>query len=180
MIRRSRCLAFVACALALTACASTQPSQPVTITLLPGTPAPIATPGPTTTLGAATAEIELTITGGPAEGSYRAVVNGPSCSQPSPDAFVADYANSTAVDGFTALELNVRDAAAAIDDQTDDFALSLTVAGTTLRVDPKASEGDGEALLEIDQLANATLDLSATAADGSDIEISLLCDVEPL
>lgn len=162
----------------------------MTITFLPGSPpisasgipseAPIGTPQPTATLGQATAEIELTIDSGPAEGSYRAVVHGTSCIQPSSDQFVANYGDPTAADGFTALDLDVRDAATAIDSQTDDFALSVTVAGTTYALDPKASQGEGTVLLEIDPLANATLDLFATAPDGTEIELSLLCDVEAL
>lgn len=185
----------IATTLALTlvigACAAVRPTQsePVTITLLPGTPgptapstsgAPITTSEPIPTLGEATAEIELTILGGPAEGSYRAVVHGTSCIQPSSDEFVANYADNTAADGFTALDLNVRDAPAAIDDVTSDFLLGLTVAGTTYSVDPAAGQGDGEVLLEIDPFARATLDLSATAQDGTEFELSLLCDVEAL
>jgi hypothetical protein len=177
MTRLWRSLVAVAGALALAGCAAAQPSQPVTITLLPGSPQPPAHQ-PTATLGQATAEIELTITGGPAEGSYRAVVHGTSCIHSSSDQFVANYADPTAADGFTTLDLDLRDAATAIDSETDDFALSVTVAGTTVAVDPKSGEGEGIVLLEIDPLANATLDLFATAADGAEIELSLLCDVE--
>jgi hypothetical protein len=187
LFSRTTVFALLAGALLLSACAGLQPtSQPVTITLLPGSPPPIAsappitTIQPTTTPGAATAEIELTITGGPADGSYRAVVHGTSCIQPSADQFVANYADPVAVDGFTRLDIDVRDAAAAIDSETDDFALDLTVAGTSYSIDPSSGEGEGSALLEIDPLANATLDVFATAEDGVELELSLLCDVEPL
>ena len=181
-----RNLAAVAGAVALVACGAAQQSQPVTITLLPGSPPPIASAPPITTiqptapLGEATAEIELTITGGLADGSYRAVVNGTSCIQPSADQVVANYADPGAADGFTRLDLDVRDAAEAIDAETDDFLLNLTVSGISYTIDPSAGEGDGSALLEIDPFDNATLDLSATATDGAEIELSLLCEVEAL
>src|SRR5215210_5663851 len=99
-----RSLAVLASAVLLFACASPQPSQPVTITLLPGSP-PVGTTVPTTTFGVptdtsppagtpgeATAEIELIITGGPADGSYRAVIHGTSCTEPSTGQLVATYA----------------------------------------------------------------------------------------
>ncbi|MEP7157997.1 MAG: hypothetical protein ABI797_01095 [Chloroflexota bacterium] len=173
-----RHLAALVGALALVACGAAQPSQPVTITLLPGSP--IGTPQPTATLGAATAEIELTLGGGPANGSYRAVIHGTSCIQPSSEQLIANYADPTAADGFTALDLDLRDAAAAIEADTDDFALSITVSGTTIVVDPTAGQGEGTALLEIDELDMATLDLFASAPDGTEVALSLLCDVEPL
>jgi hypothetical protein len=186
MTRLWRSLAAVAGAVALAACGAAQPSQPVTITLLTGSPPPIASAPPITTiqptapLGEATGEIELHIFGGPAEGSYRAVVHGESCSRPSPDEFVASYADPAAADGFTALDLEVRDAAAALDDETNDFALTLSVTGATYALDQSADAGEGVVLLEIDPLDNATLDLSATAPDGTEIELSLLCELEPL
>lgn len=188
-----RSFAGLVSALALVACAAAQPSQPVTITLLPGSPLPSASGAPvvtlpptaapgaaTATLGAATAEIELTLSGGPAIGSYRAVIHGTSCIQPSSEQLVANYADPTAADGFTALDLDLRDAAAAIEADTDDFALSITVSGTTIVVDPTVGQGEGTALLEIDELEKATLDLFASAPDGTEIALSLLCDVEPL
>jgi hypothetical protein len=188
MTRRTRATfaTFAACALLLAACAAARPSGPVTITLLPGSPLPIAsgppitTLEPTITLGPATSEIELTVIGGPAEGSYRAVVRGNSCVQPSADQFVANYFDPDAADAFTGLDLDVRDAASAIDAQTDDFVLTLTVGNTTIAIDPVAGQGEGNVLLEIDALANATLDLFGTAADGTEIEVSVLCEVEPI
>jgi hypothetical protein len=166
--------------------------SPVTITLLPGSPPPAGTPTPleispsdpivtlppTESLGPATAEIELDITGGPAAGSYRAVINGTSCIRQSEDEFGANYADASAADGFTALNLTISDTSAAIQDETDDFSLGLEVGDITLTINPKAGQGEGTVLLEIDPLANGTLDLTATAEDGSEIELSLLCKVE--
>lgn len=172
-------------ALALVACATTAPtpSQAVTITLLPGTPTPngaTATPGeapsPTPDLGPVTAEIELTLIGGPSDGSYRAVVHGPACSQPESDGpFTVRYADADAAGGFNALDLEVRDIAAALDDATEDFTLSMALDGATYTLDPQAGLGDGVALLELDESGGATLDVSGTDDDGVEIEASILC-----
>ena len=142
-----------------------------------GLPAPAETPSPISTGQPPQAEIEIQVTGGPAEGSYRAVVHGRSCSRPTESEFLVSYTDPAAVDGFTALGLDLRDAESAIDDETDNFALDVTVAGTSYAIDPSVGNGAGVVLLEIDPLANVTLDLSATAPDGAIIDLSVLCDL---
>jgi hypothetical protein len=177
-----RSAAFAALALLFAACGTAQPtpSQPVTITLLPGSPQP-GSPGSSPTLtpgatpaGPATAEIELTISTGPAEGNYRGTPTGEACTQ-SANGLEVHYADPAAVDGFTAFDLVLRDAAAAENDASDDFALSVTVSGATYLVDQPAGQGEGTALLERDE-GTATLELIATSADGVDIDVGVLCD----
>src|SRR5688500_341633 len=115
MIVRSAAIAVLALLFAACATARPTPSQPVTITLLPGSPqpgsSPTATPGATPG-SPATAEIELTISSGPAEGNYRGTPTGEACTQ-SANGLEVHYADPAAVDGFTAFDLVLRDAAAA-------------------------------------------------------------------
>lgn len=136
------------------------------------TPAVTASPGPS-------AEIEIDITGGPHAGSYRAVAF-PGCdSKPAQNRFTVTYADAAAPTGFVALHLVLRDAALALQDESDDFVAEISVggasAGMSYTIDPLNGAGSGSALLETSPF-DATLDLSATAPDGAQFELSVICD----
>jgi hypothetical protein len=166
-------------------CAIAYPTAPGT------TPSPISTNGPqissapaspsavvSASPGGPSAEIEVDITGGPHAGSYRAVA-APGCdSEPAQNRFTVTYADDAAPAGFVAFHLVLRDAARALEDESDDFLAQISVggvgAGISYTIDPVNGAGSGSALLETSP-ADATLDLIATAADGAQLELSVVC-----
>ena len=166
-------------------CAIAYPTAPQ------ATPSPISSPGSSTpaptdpllpvdpTLGAPSAEIEITITGGQYAGSYRAVALAGCDSKPAQNRFTVTYADDAAADGFVALRLVLRDAALALQDESDDFMAEISVggagAGVSYTIDPLNGAGSGSALLETSPL-DATLDLSADVPDGAQLELTVLCD----
>jgi len=185
-------LAVALAGLGLAACAATPPpiqTPPFSSSTVPATgtlPPASLTPGPgasATPLPSAsgpaqpTAEIELAIPGGPYAGSYRAVALDGCTSDAAQNRFDVAYSDDAAADGFVALELTVRDAALAEQDETDDFGLTISVggpAGATYTIDPPAGQGDGTVLLEVTPIG-ATVDLTADADDGTEIELSIIC-----
>jgi hypothetical protein len=137
-----------------------------------------ATPGVTASPGPS-AEIEIVVTGGPHAGSYRAVAS-PGCdSAPAHNRFTVSYANDSAPGGFVAFHLVLRDAAVALQDESDDFVAEISVggagAGISYTIDPLNGAGSGSAFLETSPV-DATLELSATAPDGAQLDLSVLCD----
>jgi hypothetical protein len=154
------------------------------------TPSPISTGGPTTSAQPDTtdapqpngpaAEIEIDITDGPHDGSYRAV--GPAACRYAPDQnrFSVSYANNGAAGGFVALDLVLRDAAVAIDDSSDDFEAQISVGGpnggVSYTIDPRGGEGDGNAFLEVSD-QDATLDLEVDTRDGAQIVVTVICEL---
>lgn len=160
--------------------------------------APLATPSPNSTNGPAStstpgsptpavsappagpsAEIEIDITGGPHAGSYRAVAAGGCDSKPAQNKFTVTYADDAAPTGFVALHLLLRDAAMALQDESDDFVAEVSLggagAGISYTIDPLNGTGGGRVFLETSPF-DATLDLSADAPDGAQLELSVLCD----
>jgi hypothetical protein len=146
-----------------------QPSQ--TSSVLP-TPAPLPT-GPS-------AEIEVIVTGGDFDGSYRGVASDGCASEPEFNTFTVAYANDFAADDFIALDLVLRDAAQATEDASSDFLLQLSLSGAdggvSYTLDPVEGEGEGEAFLDVSSV-DATLDLSITAPDGAIIEVTVICEL---
>jgi len=160
--------------------------------------APLATPSPNSTNGPAStstpgsptpavsappagpsAEIEIDITGGPHAGSYRAVAAGGCDSKPAQNKFTVTYADDAAPTGFVALHLLLRDAAMALQDESDDFVAEVSLggagAGISYTIDPLNGTGGGRVFLETSPF-DATLDLSADAPDGAQLELTVLCD----
>ncbi|MDL2335971.1 MAG: hypothetical protein QFC55_08070, partial [Chloroflexota bacterium] len=137
-------------------------------------PSPTGAPQPT----GPSAEMEIDITDGPHDGSYRAVAPGACRYQPEQNRFSVNYANNGAPDGFVALDLVLRDAALAIDDSSDDFEAKISVGGpsggVTYTINPRSGEGDGNAFLEVSD-QNATLDLEVDARDGAQIVVTVIC-----
>ena len=76
-----------------------------------------------------TAEIEILVTGGDFDGSYRAVAINGYASQAAQNTFTVSYANDFAADDFIALELVLRNATQAQDDATTDFSLEIGLGG---------------------------------------------------
>jgi hypothetical protein len=157
------------------------------------TPSPINTGGPTTSAqpsgtepGATqapqptgpSAEIEIDITDGPHDGSYRAVAPGACRYQPQQNSFSVNYSNNAAPGGFVALDLVLRDAAVAIDDSSDDFDAKISVGGpnggVSYTIDPRSGEGDGNAFLDVSD-QHATLDVEVDARDGAQIVLIVTC-----
>lgn len=149
------------------------PGQPTTTPI----PSAVATPGPS---GPST-EIDMDITGGPHDGSYRAVAVDACTNDPAHNKFTVNYADDSAPDGFVALDLVLNDAAAAASDQSNDFVAHLSLdgagAGVSYTIDPKNSQGkDGEVYLDT-STTDATVDVEVDMADGAQISLTVLCDL---
>jgi hypothetical protein len=146
------------------------------------TTAPTTAPGATPAPGAsgAQAEIEIDITDGPHDGSYRAVASDACKYMRAQNKFTVNYADNAAVDGFVALDLVLNDAALAISDESNDFTAQISVGGAnggvSYSLDPKNGEGDGSVFLDA-STSSATLDLEVDARDGAVIELTVICDL---
>lgn len=179
-----RLVTFVASLAVISACGMTYSPTPGS------TPSPISTgrptdsPGPTATLAplptGPSAEIDVLVTGGEFDGSYRAVAANACQSAPEFNTFAVVYANDFAADGFIALDLVLRNSAQAQEDVSGDFMLELSLngagGGVSYTLDPADDEGEGEAFLDL-SLSDATLDLSATAPDGTLIDLTVICEL---
>ena len=145
---------------------------------------PTATPQPTLSLGplptGPTAEIEILVTGGDFDGSYRAVAANGCDSQAGQNTFAVRYANDFAADDFIALDLVLRNATQAQEDASSDFSLELGLGGAgggvSYSLDPAAGNGEGDAFLDISP-SDATLDLSMIAPDQTIIDLTVICDL---
>jgi hypothetical protein len=180
-----RLIAVVALALLAAAC---QPAFPVASG---ATPSPIGpgqsgapTPGATATPGPSgpSAEIDLDITGGPHNGSYRGVASNACANDEAHNKFTVNYTDNSAADGFIALDLVLNDAAEANADQSNDFVAHLSLegagAGISYTLDPKNSQGkDGEAYLDT-STPDATVDVEVDTADGASISLTVLCSLD--
>lgn len=183
----SRSVTFVASLALIAACAMSYPTTPNV------TPSPIST-GPTTppdqtpsappTMpplpSGPLAEIDVLVTGGEFEGSYRAVAANACESKAARNTFTVVYTNDFAADDFIALDLVLRNAAQAQQDVSGDFLLELSLngpgGGVSYTVDPADDEGEGDAFLDVSP-SDATLDLSATAPDGTLIDLTVICEL---
>ena len=129
-------------------------------------------------------EIELIVSGGPFDGSYRAVTQASdACMRDVPATtglFRVAYVDSAAPDGFTSLRLEVRDPAAAEKEDTDNFSLSIQIERPIgpgqYSIDPVIGQGDGAVLMETTPGGGVTLDVSGQTVDGIDIEATIICD----
>lgn len=173
------------------ACASAYPtapqatpspiSSPGLLTPAPASPTPALTsppPSASSTPTGPSAEIEIDISGGPYAGSYRAVAQ-PGCdSKPAQNRFTVTYADDLAPTGFVALHLVLRDAALALQDESDNFLAEISLSGAgegiSYTIDPLNGAGSGSAFLETSPF-DATLDLSADAPDGALVDLSVMC-----
>jgi hypothetical protein len=144
------------------------------------TTAPTLSPSPAPAASGAQAQIEILITGGPHEGSYRAVAHDACHYAPAQNKFTVTYADNAAADDFVALDLVLNDAALAKTDESDDFTAHISLdgaaGGITYSLDPKNGEGDGSAFLDTSP-TDATLDLEVDARDGATIELTVICDL---
>jgi hypothetical protein len=126
------------------------------------------------------AEIEVLVTGGAFDGSYRAVAADGCASDPAFNRFSVAYANDFAADDFVALDLVLWDAAQAQDDATSDFLLAISLngagGGVSYTLDPADEVGEGDAFLDVTS-SDATLDLSAEAPDGTLIDLTVICEL---
>lgn len=159
-------------------------------------PAPAATPSPNSTggptAGASTAatpapapsgpqaEIEIQVTGGDHDGSYRAVAQDACVNEPAANTFSVTYADDFAPGGFVALNLVLRDATLAQQDSSNDFraliSLEGAAGGVSYTLDPLDHKGEGDAFLDVSPI-DATLDMSVTATDGAIIDLTVICDL---
>lgn len=157
------------------------------------TPSPIST-GPTSPPGKTAsvpptmpplpsgplAEIEVLVTGGEFDGSYRAVAANACASKVARNTFTVAYANDLAADDFVALHLVLRNAAQAQNDVSSDFLLELSLngpgGGVSYGLDPADDQAEGDAFLDVSP-TDATLDLSATAPDGTLIDLTVTCSL---
>ncbi len=139
-----------------------------------GSPAPAVSPSP----GGWSAEIEIDITGGSHEGSYRAVAPGGCDSKPAQNKFIVTYADDLAADRFVALHLVLSDVALAQQDESDSFVAEISLGGAgggiSYTIDPLNGAGSGTVLIDVSPF-DATLDLSADAPDGAQVELSVIC-----
>ena len=160
-------------------------------TPVPGaTPSPISTgrptasPGPTFSLApqptGPSAEIEVLVSGGDFDGSYRAVTAGACVSEPAQNTFTVSYASDVAADGFVALRLVLRDAALAQEDASSEFLVEMSLGGpgggVSYALDPAQDEGEGDAFLDITD-HDATVDLSVIAPDETIIDLTVICEL---
>jgi hypothetical protein len=126
------------------------------------------------------AEIEVLVTGGDFDGSYRSVAANACATKPAENTFAVTYANDFAADGFVALDLELRDATQAEQDASSAFSLELSLdgagGGVSYSLDPAAGNGEGEAFLDVSP-SDATLDLSVTAPDDTIIDLTVICDL---
>jgi hypothetical protein len=148
----------------------------------PNTPAPTSTalPTPAPLPTGPTAEIEVLVTGGEFDGSYRAVAANACESSPAQNTFTVTYADDSAPDRFVALQLVLRDAAQAQADASSAFSLELSLnganGGVSYALDPGAGQGEGDAFLDV-SLSDATLDLSVVTPDEAIIDLTVLCEL---
>lgn len=180
----SRIAAIAVCLVIVTACGTTfAPAPNVTPSpIATGQPTPTAVP--TVTFGPVptgpSAEIEVLVTGGDFDGSYRAVAADGCDSRPTKNTFRVSYANDFAADGFVALDLELRDAAQAEQDASGAFSLEISLggpsAGVSYTLDPADDNGQGDAFLDVSP-SDATLDLSVTAPDNTIIDLTVICDL---
>lgn len=152
---------------------STGPTSPPSQThSVPPTMPPLPT-GPV-------AEIDVLVTGGDFEGSYRAVAANACESDPAGNTFTVAYANDFAPDDFIALDLLLRNAVQAQQDSSSDFVLEISLngagGGVSYTLDPADGDGEGDAFLDVSPF-DATLDLSATAPTGTLIDLTVICDL---
>lgn len=126
------------------------------------------------------AEIDVLVTGGEFDGSYRAVAANACESKVARNTFTVVYANDFAADDFIALDLVLRNAAQAQQDVSSNFLLELSLngpgGGVSFTLDPADDEGEGDAYLDVSP-SDATLDLSATAPDGTVIDLTVICEL---
>jgi hypothetical protein len=147
----------------------------------PADPFPQETPSPIGTGNAsgAQAQIDLEILGGEYEGTYSAVATNACVNDTAQDTFSVNYADDFASEDFVALHLVLRNATQAQEDSSADFKVDIGLDGaaniTSFTLDPTAGFGEGDAFLDVTD-TDATLDLSATAADESLVELTVICE----
>jgi hypothetical protein len=175
------CLALVAaCGTSFPTARDATPSPISTSPTSPpgGTPSQPPTPAPFPT--GPSAEIEVLVTGGEFDGSYRAVAANGCVSAPEFNSFSVAYANDFAADDFIALDLVLRDATQAQEDASSDFLLAISLdgpgGGVSYTLDPADDKGEGDAFLDVSTI-DATVDLSAEAPDGTLVELTVICEL---
>ena len=175
---------FVASLVAIAACGTTFVPAPNVTPSPIYTGQPSATPAPTTSLGplptGPAAEIEVLVTGGEFDGSYRAVAINGCANDPAQNSFAVSYANDFAADDFVALELVLRNATQAQEDATSDFSLDIGLGGAgggiSYSLDPAEANGEGEAFLDVTD-SDATIDLSVITPDETIIDLTVICEL---
>lgn len=187
LLAAARLTALVASLALMSACGMSYPTAP------DATPSPISTgpasppdqiPSAAPTMpplpSGPLAEIDVLVTGGEFEGSYRAVAANACESKVARNTFTVVYSNDFAADDFVALHLVLRNAAQAQQDVSSNFLLELSLdgpgGGVSYTFDPTDDEGEGDAYLDVAP-SDATLDLSATAPDGTLIDLTVICDL---
>lgn len=130
------------------------------------------------------AEVDLVITGGAHAGNYHGVTPGSGgCSRNAlgEDHFGLQYTNEDAADGFTSLQLILRDAAAAGATGTDDFVATVQLGsmsdGTTYNIDPANGDGSGTITLDDSGDDAATVVISGETADGVQVDATVTCNL---
>jgi hypothetical protein len=152
-----------------------------------GTPSPVGSGRPTASpvpsapaVGGSPAQIEIEVIGGEYEGSYRAEGVNACRSEPAQNTFTVSYTDESASTDFAALHVVLRDATQAREDASSNFLAEIGLDGaaniTSFTVDPTAGLGEGDAFLDITDF-DATVELSAIAADDSLIDLTVICDL---
>lgn len=129
------------------------------------------------------AEVDLVITGGPDAGTYHGVTPGSGgCSRNvfSDNSFGLQYSDGQAADGFTSLQVIVRDAADAAGDGTLDFVAIVQIGpmfdGTSYNVDPENDDGDGSVQLQ-DSGQTAVIVFDGFTADEVRLHATVTCNL---
>ena len=130
------------------------------------------------------AVVDLSIVGGESAGTYHGetAIGGCSRNALGENQFGLAYSDDANPDGFTSLQLVVRDEAAAAETGgTDDFFATVQIGpafgGTSYSVDP--GEGDGTGSVSIVSTGNdtATVDITGETAEGVALEATITCNV---
>lgn len=127
------------------------------------------------------AEVDVTLSGGPADGPYHGEARDAGCSRDSlgENTFGLQYSTD---DGnpFSSLQLIVRDAAAAAGG-SDDFMATVTIGplfeGTDFELKPGDDVGTGSVTLEDRGGDEATITIEGTTANGVQVEATITCNL---
>jgi hypothetical protein len=131
----------------------------------------------------ADALIDLSIVGGPHAGGYHGETSSGGCSRNAlvDNSFGLQFTDDANADGFTSLQLVVRDAAAAEAGETEDFTADVNIGpmfgGTPYRLDPTGGDGTGTVSIDAISTDSAIVTISGQTADGTGIEATVICNV---
>jgi hypothetical protein len=156
-------------------------------TAMPGTDeggamSPMATngmdPGPGDD-GAATASVDVTVSGGGVDGSYSGSVTSGGCTRNplGENTFGLQYSTDEQVE-LSSLQLVARDADAATSGGSDDFTATITIGdlldGVDLDINPQSGDGSGTVTID-DRGDTATITIEGETSDGAMVDATVEC-----